>query len=120
MLLKSLVVGALLAIGVTADSHYDTYAPKQRSGSLKLNDQLYRKLTRAPRDYSVAILLTALEAKYGCALCHEFQPEWEILSKSWAAGDKAGGSRLLHGTLDVNNGRETFQSVRSLTLSERN
>lgn len=112
MQLKSILTSSLLALSVAADSTYETFAPKQRSGALKLNDQLYRKLTQAPRDHSVAVLLTARDGKYGCALCQEFQPEFEVLAKSWSNGDKEGQSRLLFGTLDVDNGRETFQSVR--------
>lgn len=79
---------------------------------LKLDDSTYTKLTSAPRDYSVAVLLTALEARFGCALCRDFQPEWELLSKSWLRGDKKGESRLLYGTLDFSDGKNTFQAVR--------
>ncbi|KAI1425022.1 OST3/OST6 family protein [Xylaria sp. FL1777] len=81
------------------------------SSPLKLADASYKKLTSAPRDYSVAILLTALDAKYGCQLCGMFQPEWEILGKSWIRGDKKGESRLILGTLDFSEGRETFMSL---------
>ncbi|KAI1272468.1 OST3/OST6 family protein [Xylaria sp. FL0933] len=78
---------------------------------LKLADASYKKLTSAPRDYSVAVLLTALDAKYGCQLCGMFQPEWEILGKSWIKGDKKGDSRLILSTLDFSEGRETFMSL---------
>ncbi|KAI0406514.1 OST3/OST6 family protein [Xylaria palmicola] len=78
---------------------------------LKLADASYKKLTSAPRDYSVAVLLTALDAKYGCQLCGMFQPEWDILGKSWIKGDKSAESRLILGTLDFTDGRETFMSL---------
>ena len=84
------------------------------ASSLKLNDESYAKLTRAPRDYSVAVLLTALEARFGCNLCQEFQPEWNLLAKTWAKGDKNGDSRLVLGTLDFTNGQKTFQAVRMI------
>ncbi|KAI0521972.1 OST3/OST6 family protein [Xylaria bambusicola] len=81
------------------------------SSPLKLTDSSYKKLTSAPRDYSVAVLLTALDAKYGCQLCGIFQPEWEILGKSWVKGDKKGESRLILSTLDFTDGREIFMSL---------
>src|ERR1700759_726864 len=44
------------------------------SAPLKLDDVSYGQLTAAPRDYSVAVLLTAMESRFGCQLCREFQP----------------------------------------------
>lgn len=78
---------------------------------LKLDDTSYAGLTSTPRDYSVAILLTALDARFGCQLCREFQPEWDLLSKSWTKGDKKAESRLIYATLDFTDGKTTFQSV---------
>jgi oligosaccharyltransferase complex subunit gamma len=44
-------------------------------------------------------------------LCREFQPEWELLAKSWTKGDKKSESRLVYGTLDFTDGKATFQGV---------
>lgn len=82
------------------------------SPALKLNDASYKSLTATPRDYTVAVLLTALDARFGCQLCREFQPEWDLVAKSWLKGDKEGDSRLLFGTLDFAEGRDVFVSVR--------
>ena len=81
------------------------------SAPLILDDSSYDSLTKAPRDYGVAVLLTALEARFGCVLCRDFQPEWDILAKSWARGDKKGNTRMLFGTLDFTDGKATFQKV---------
>lgn len=78
---------------------------------LKLDDGSFSHLTTAPRDYGIAVLLTALEPRFGCAVCQEFQPEWDVLARSWQKGDKAGASRLLFGTLDFMDGKGTFQSL---------
>jgi oligosaccharyltransferase complex subunit gamma len=97
----------------SASSNFQSFHSKALiSTPLKLTDPLYDQLTATPRDYSVAVLLTALEARFGCELCQGFQPEWEILAKSWTKGDKAGESRLVYGTLDFADGKNTFQSVR--------
>ncbi|KAI1400053.1 hypothetical protein F4819DRAFT_497581 [Hypoxylon fuscum] len=95
----------------SADRFSQFHAEAQASSPLKLADPSYKKLTSAPRDYSVAVLLTALDSRWGCALCTEFQPEWDVLGKSWAKGDKKGESRLIFGTLDFAQGRETFISL---------
>ena len=116
---KGLVVSLLpfsaLAAKKPAADRFETFHSKALSSSpLKLDDSLYGKLTAAPRDYAVAVLLTALESRFGCQLCREFQPEWELLSKSWIKGDKKGESRLIYGTLDFTDGKNTFQSVSTL------
>ena len=106
-----LPVAALAAKKPTGDRFKQYFEKQQSSAPIKLDDDLYKQLTGAPRDYSVAVLLTALEARFGCQLCREFQPEWDILAKSWTKGDKKGESRLLFGTLDFVDGKGTFQSV---------
>jgi oligosaccharyltransferase complex subunit gamma len=103
---------ALAAKKPSSGDRFDDFRSKQLSvGSLKLDDASYTQLTKAPRDYSVAVLLTALETRFGCVLCREFQPEWDLLAKSWVKGDKKAQSRLLFGTLDFVDGKNTFQSV---------
>ncbi|EKD13770.1 uncharacterized protein L3040_005613 [Drepanopeziza brunnea f. sp. 'multigermtubi'] len=115
--LKGLVVSLLPFTALaaekpaTADRFQQYHAKALSSTPLKLDDAQYAKLTSAPRDYSVVILLTALDARFGCQMCREFQPHWELLSKSWTTGDKTGESRLVYGTLDFIDGKTTFQSL---------
>jgi oligosaccharyltransferase complex subunit gamma len=114
LLTASVLPFAALAAKKSSGNRFDDFRAKSlSSGPLKLDDASYTQLTKAPRDYSVAVLLTALETRFGCVLCREFQPEWDLLSKSWVKGDKNGASRLLYGTLDFVDGKNTFQSVRS-------
>lgn len=98
-----------LAVKKTPAERFTEAAAKAQP--VKLNDKSYDALTKGPRDYSVAVLLTALDAKFGCGLCQEFQPEWDLLAKSWSKGDKNKESRLVFGTLDFLDGKATFQSV---------
>ncbi|KAF3760691.1 hypothetical protein M406DRAFT_342893 [Cryphonectria parasitica EP155] len=81
------------------------------SSPIKFNDASYKEITAAPRDYSFAVLLTAIDPRFGCQMCREFGPEWDLLSSSWTKGDKAGESKVIFGTLDFNDGRETFMSL---------
>lgn len=110
------VAGLYVATAVaTADAFTDKfqlYHSRARSSSpLSLDEEAYDDLTSAPRDYSVAILLTAGEAKYGCKVCKEIAPEWNLVAQSWVKGDGKGQSRTLYGTLDFKNGKRTFQKV---------
>jgi oligosaccharyltransferase complex subunit gamma len=121
-ILKTLIVSLLplTALGAkkpAADKFQLFHSKALASAPLKLDDFSYEQLTAGPRDYSVAVLLTAMESRFGCQLCREFQPEWDLLSKSWTKGDKQGDSRLIYGTLDFTDAKNTFQSVRVMLLN---
>ncbi|EUC51238.1 hypothetical protein COCMIDRAFT_31383 [Bipolaris oryzae ATCC 44560] len=107
---------ALAAKKPAGDRFNDARAKSLSTGRpLKLNDASYAQLTKSPRDYGVAVLLTALEPRFGCALCRSFQPEWDLLGNSWTKGDKDGQSRLVFGTLDFVDGKNVFQSMQLQT-----
>ncbi|KAK4152127.1 magnesium transporter protein 1 [Chaetomidium leptoderma] len=94
------------------EERFNVYHAKAlASAPVKLSDPSYRELTSSSRDYTVAVLLTAMESRYGCQLCREFQPEWELLARSWTSGDKKGESRLVFGTLDFGDGKDIFMSL---------
>ena len=113
-LLISLLSSVSLAAKKDTGDRFETYHAKSLSSApLKFDDISYDELTAAPRDYSVAVLLTALEARFGCQLCRDFQPEWDLIGRSWARGDSDGKSRMLYGTLDFIDGKGTFQKVLS-------
>jgi len=107
-----LAVAALSVSALAAKkspSAFDVYHKKQTP--LILTEQTYDELTSAPRDYYAAVILTALDAKYACGICRDFQPEWEIIAKSWQKGDKKGGHRMLFGSLDFDQGKNVFVKV---------
>lgn len=102
----------LAAAKKTPEERFQTYHAKALSSApIKLSDPSYRELTGTPRDYTVAVLLTAMDPRYGCQLCRDFQPEWDLLSRSWTNGDKKGESRVVFGTLDFADGRDIFMSL---------
>lgn len=113
MRLLPLLTAAILPFSALAAKksvdRFDTASSKAQP--VRLDDNAYDKLTKAPRDYSVAVLLTALDARFACQLCHDFHPEWDLLAKSWTKGDKKKESRLVFATLDFMDGKATFQSV---------
>lgn len=108
----SLFAAGSFAARKSSEERFAEFHAKQTSHApIKLKDSSFKSLTAPPRDYSVAVVLTALDPRYGCQLCREFQPEWELLSKSWVKGDKSGESRVIFGSLDFSEGRETFMGV---------
>ena len=112
LLLVSLLSTTTLAAKKPTGSTYETYFARAVSSTpIGIDDSGYDQVTSAPRDYSVAVLLTALEDKFGCKLCRDFQPEWNVIAKSWQQGDKKGECRTLFATLDFSNGRATFMKV---------
>ena len=89
----------------------DFHAKALASTPVKLNDASYRKLTSAPRDHSVAVVLTALDPRFQCGLCHEFKPDWDLVSRIWTKADKKAESRIIFSTLDFSDGKDTFMGV---------
>jgi oligosaccharyltransferase complex subunit gamma len=104
-------LGALAAKAPAVDKFKTYHSRSLSSTPLDIDDSTYENLTSAPRDYSIAVLLTAAEAKFGCKLCRDFAPEWELVARSWNKGDKKGDSRVLFSTLDFSKGKNTFQKV---------
>lgn len=104
---------ALLNISrVCGRSRFEEYhAASLSSTPIKLDDNSYEDLTSTKRDYTTVVLLTAQDARFGCQLCRDFEPEWGVIAQSWIKGDRRGGKRVLYGTLDFADGKETFQKV---------
>ena len=103
---------ALAAKKPAADPFAKYNAKQLSSGApIKLDDNSYNDLTKSPRDYSAAILLNAKDPRFACQLCVEFLPEWDLIARTWIKGDKKAESKLVFGTLDFLDGRNTFQSV---------
>ncbi|TWU71673.1 oligosaccharyl transferase subunit ost3/OST6 [Metarhizium rileyi] len=107
----ALVAGAFAAEKSTEERFIQFSRLARLSTPLQLNDASYKSMTSAPRDYSVAVVLTAQESRFGCQLCREFKPEWDLVAQSWARGDKRQESRLFFGVLDFTEGRDTFVSL---------
>lgn len=101
-----------LAVDEKLAARYSKFRTQSTSSTpLKLDDGTFEELTQSPRDYAALILLTAIPSQYGCHLCRDFQPEFEILSRSWLSGDKKGDSRMVFATLDFPDGKSVFQKV---------
>ncbi|KAL9047897.1 MAG: hypothetical protein Q9162_007920 [Coniocarpon cinnabarinum] len=113
VLAASLALSAWAAKSKPASDAFDRFHTKSLSSyrSVSLDESSFGKLTASPRNHTAAVLLTALETRFGCSMCRTFQPEYELLTKSWLKGDREGKSRVVYGTLDFTDGRSVFQSM---------
>jgi oligosaccharyltransferase complex subunit gamma len=101
--------GAAFAAKPKVDK-FERFQSLSHGGAIDLNDKTYNEITAAPRDYFTAVLLTAMDSRFGCVLCREFQPEWDIIARSWNKG-QVEDINLVFGTLDFTDGKETFKNV---------
>ncbi|KAL4801390.1 hypothetical protein BDV18DRAFT_84658 [Aspergillus unguis] len=104
----------LIPIAVAASASTDKFEHYQslsRAAPLQLDDSSYDDITSKPRDYYVAVILTAMESRFGCVLCRDFQPEYDLIARSWTKGNKPDDLKLLFGTLDFVNGKTAFQRL---------
>lgn len=101
--------GVALAAAAKSDK-LEHFKSLSRSDPIHLDDAKYNELTSAPRDYHVAVMLTATDARFGCALCREFQPEWDLMARSWNKA-QISDINLIFGTLDFSEGKDTFRQV---------
>ncbi|KAL4737397.1 hypothetical protein BDV11DRAFT_191861 [Aspergillus similis] len=104
------LIPATLAAAPNIDK-FEKYQSISRLAPIQLNDLSYDDITSKPRDYHVAVILTATEARFGCVLCRDFQPEFDLIARSWNKGSKPHDLKLLFGTLDFRNGKAAFQKL---------
>ncbi|RHZ79653.1 hypothetical protein Glove_143g12 [Diversispora epigaea] len=80
------------------------------NGVVELDSDLYDEFVAKPRNYSMIILLTAMEPQINCLPCKEFDPEFRLVAKSWQwSGNDL--SRLYFGSLDFKKGREVYAKL---------
>ncbi|KAJ5101469.1 hypothetical protein NUU61_003691 [Penicillium alfredii] len=107
--LLSVVSGVLSA--ESSRNKFEKYHSLSRSAPVDLNSASYEELVSAPRDYYAAVILTALDARFGCLMCREFDSEWDLISRSWNRGPKPDGVNVIFGTLDFDQGKTVFQKL---------
>lgn len=104
-----------LTVAQKAANKYQTFADlasssKGAKGVVLLNDQLFGDLTGPHRNFTSVVLFTALDNRFGCVLCRDFQPEFDVLGNSWhKEHPKSDG--LFFGVLDFSVGKQTFQRL---------
>jgi oligosaccharyltransferase complex subunit gamma len=74
--------------------------------------QEFDDLIASPRNYSVSLLLTAVDSGVQCGPCTAFQPTYQNLARSYGGLKKEATSRHLFANLEFKNGREVFQKLK--------
>ncbi|KAJ5475052.1 hypothetical protein N7539_008118 [Penicillium diatomitis] len=110
LLLSLSAVSGVLAAS-SAKGTYQKYQSLSRSGPVSLDSAAFEELTKAPRDYYAAVILTAMDVRYGCDMCRQFDPEWNLIGKSWNKGEKPDDLKVIFGTLDFDKGKTVFQKL---------
>ncbi|KAL4885387.1 hypothetical protein BJY04DRAFT_180850 [Aspergillus karnatakaensis] len=111
-LITSLLYVIPLALAASSNQDkFERYQSLSRLAPIELDDSSYDDLTSKPRDFYAAVILTAMEARFGCALCRDFQPEFDLIARSWNKGNKNTEVKLLFGTLDFTKGKAAFQKL---------
>ena len=113
LLLSFSAISGVLAAKAPLDT-FQKYQSLSRSGPVGLDNAAFEELTNAPRDYYSAVILTAMDNRYGCVMCRDFDPEWNLIAKSWNKGSKPDDLKVVFGTLDFDQGKTVFQKVSSL------
>lgn len=98
MKVLSLAIAFLCSAGIAFSAKpvtdkFERYQSLSRYTPLDLDDSTYEDLTSKPRDYHVAILLTALEARYGCTLCRDFNLNGILLLEAGIKAPSLMGSK---------------------------
>ena len=79
--------------------------------------QDFEDLTGSPRNFSISMLLTAVESGVQCGPCVTFQPSYVNLAKSHARLKGDAVNRHLFALLEFKNGKEVFQRVSGCSLT---
>lgn len=74
-------------------------------------DKFINYVKNKPRNYSVVILFTALQAKRGCAVCRDANQEYQILANSFRHSQSY-SSKLFFGLVDFDEGSDVFQMMK--------
>jgi oligosaccharyltransferase complex subunit gamma len=83
---------------------------KSRSGVIRLTDATFPKVVGGPRDYAIAVLLTAEGPQYGCAFCKVVGSPFEKVAASWNQ-DHPNGDGLFFAVADIAQTSGTYQQL---------
>lgn len=101
---------------------YHTQAAKSGDGIVYLTSSQYDDLLApssptSPRNYSVSVILTALNPKFGCKPCLAFDKEHKLVASQWWSKNrrsKQDQMRHVFAVLDFEKGQEIFRRVRPI------
>ncbi|XP_050416867.1 tumor suppressor candidate 3 [Patella vulgata] len=79
---------------------------------IRLTGDKFRELVKTPpKNYSVIVMLTALQSKRQCSVCKQANDEYLILANSWRYSQQF-SDRLFFTMVDYDEGPDVFQSLK--------
>lgn len=77
---------------------------KQKKSVIDVTNGNFEKLLDGPRDYYIAVVLTATSSQVGCTLCRGFDPDYSTVANSWVQ-DHPENDGLFFAKADFNDNR---------------
>ncbi|GMK56493.1 hypothetical protein CspeluHIS016_0303330 [Cutaneotrichosporon spelunceum] len=102
---------SLLALPLAIATDWAASAASSRDGVIQLNTETFNELTAPDREWGATIVLTAMPAGYKCAPCHNFDPIFRTVARSWQRKSKAVRNKHYFAELDFSNGQDVFQRL---------
>ncbi|KXS20769.1 hypothetical protein M427DRAFT_51731 [Gonapodya prolifera JEL478] len=84
------------------------------SSPITLSQKDYELFTSKPRNYSLIVVLTAMQSQLNCHICRDFEPELKDVTAAWAR--QKAPNTLFFGVLDFKDAQATFQSLQVRTV----
>ncbi|XP_071125846.1 dolichyl-diphosphooligosaccharide--protein glycosyltransferase subunit TUSC3-like [Mytilus edulis] len=82
---------------------------------IKFNGDKFKQYVRtAPRNYSVIVMLTALQPKRQCSVCKQANEEYVILANSWRYSQQY-SNKLFFAMVDYDDGADVFSQLKTNT-----
>lgn len=79
---------------------------------IRLNGDKFRQYVKStPRNYSVIVMLTALQPNRQCSVCKQAHDEFTILANSWRYSQQF-SNRLFFAMVDFDEGSDIFQQLK--------
>ncbi|KAL0073178.1 hypothetical protein F4703DRAFT_1442419 [Phycomyces blakesleeanus] len=82
---------------------------KENNGLVKLNSKSYSQFTEGKRNYGLVVLLTALNDRFKCIPCREFDSEYKLVASSFQKTQDP--SHVFFGYLDFEDGQAIYQQL---------
>src|ERR1700761_7267148 len=116
MFLFSLLL-SLPLLAYTLSSPHAQLLSLVEEGHIDLNVTTFKLLTASDRTWGATVVFTALDDRYQCNPCKEFDPYFKNVAKSWSTVKKSKGrDNFFFATLDIEHGAEIFKTVSIYSL----
>ncbi|XP_072040444.1 dolichyl-diphosphooligosaccharide--protein glycosyltransferase subunit TUSC3-like isoform X1 [Amphiura filiformis] len=79
---------------------------------IRMNGDKFRQYVKAtPRNYSVIIMMTAMQPQRQCSVCRQVSDEFQILANSWRYSQSY-SNKLFFASVDYDEGHDVFKALK--------